>query len=73
MTNISLAIYAFITSTMNRMRDERGQDIVEYVVLAGFIGIALAVVMIATPLSAYMSNFVVSMGNCIQFQTADCP
>ena len=37
---------------VSRIAEERGQDLVEYAVLVGFIGVALAVLFIATPLSS---------------------
>jgi len=45
------------------LSDERGQDVVEYGLLAGFIGLALAAAfLLFTPL---MDNFASAIANCV--------
>jgi Flp pilus assembly pilin Flp len=68
---IDLARY--LTSRLHR--DERGQDVMEYALLAGFIGIALAVAFVALPLDEYLGNFVQAIANCVNITDPDyaCP
>ena len=56
-------------------KGERGQDVMEYALLAGFIGILLAVAFVAFPVDTAMENFAEAVGNCVDV-TADpyiCP
>jgi Flp pilus assembly pilin Flp len=56
-----------------RMKDEDGQDLIEYAVLAGGIGIALFVVFLTFPgLSAAFGTFKEKIAACVTFDTAGC-
>lgn len=61
MTNLSIKLYGFITGLLHR---EEGQDLVEYAVLVGFIGIAAAIAFVALG-SDFLDNFVSAIGNCL--------
>jgi len=56
---------------------ELGQDVVEYAMLTGAIGIVIAVALLApgSPFPTAVSNFVTSMGNCVNVTTTPytCP
>ncbi len=52
--------------------DERGQDLMEYALLGGFIAVVFAVAAIALPLGTYFNTMVTSIGNCVDMNAA-CP
>lgn len=54
-------------------RDERGQDIMEYVILGGFIALAAAAAFLLLPLDVAFGNMATTISNCVQFDTANCP
>lgn len=58
-----------------RLSDERGQDVMEYALLAGFIGIALAVAFVAAPIGPSMTAFAGAVASCINVTAAtySCP
>lgn len=47
------------------LKDERGQDVMEYALLSGFIGIALAVALALAGLGGVMTTFADSVANCV--------
>lgn len=48
-----------------RLSEERGQDVVEYALLVGFIGMVLAVAFFTLPIDDALGRFVGSIGNCV--------
>jgi len=52
--------------------DERGQDLIEYAPLGGFIAVAFVVAALALPLSTFMDDMVGSVGECVDFDQV-CP
>ena len=68
MTNLSIKLYGFLTSLVRR---EEGQDLVEYAVLVGFIGIAAAVALLVLMPGA-MNTMVDTIGDCLEFDTSGC-
>ncbi len=57
----------------HRLRDERGQDLMEYALLGGFIAVVFAAAAILLPLSTYFSTMVTSIGNCVDMSNTTCP
>ena len=53
----------------NRISDENGQDLIEYAVLVGAIGIALFVALVALPLPAAFATFGNKVKNCVTFSS----
>ncbi len=54
------------TIAVQRLRDERGQDLLEYAVLGGGIALALgALFLVGNPLKGPIDSFFVKMGQCI--------
>ncbi len=58
-----------------KLSSERGQDIMEYAILSGFIAIAAAVAFFALPLGNYLTNFATTIGHCVNLagSTYTCP
>ena len=62
MTELSIRLHVFVVSTiasvMNRARDERGQDLIEYALMAGFVAVAAGAIMpnVATSISTIFSK-----------------
>lgn len=57
-----------------RLAEERGQDLMEYAVLTGFIAIAAAVALTAAGLTGVLNGMALSIKNCIDFSaTTPCP
>ncbi len=67
LTDISIRIYSAITGLLRR---EEGQDLVEYAVLVGFIGIAAGLALLAF-MPGPLGTFKTEIANCITF-SADC-
>jgi hypothetical protein len=67
-TNLSIKLYGFITGLLQR---EGGQDLVEYAVLVGFIGIAAAVALFLLMPSA-MNTMRDTIAACLTFDTTKC-
>ncbi len=55
-----------------RLRDERGQDLMEYALLGGFIAVVFAVAAIALPISTFFNDMVSAIGECADMD-ATCP
>ncbi len=53
-------------------RDERGQTILEYVVLGGFIAMAAAVALIVLTTSGVWTDMATTIENCVTF-SSPCP
>ena len=75
--NIVLSGMAWVSSIKDaiafRMKDEDGQDLIEYAVLAGGIGIALFVVFLTAPgLSDAFDTFKGKIAACVTFNSTDC-
>ena len=57
-------------------KSERGQDVMEYALLGGFISIVLAAAFIAFPLDDALDNFAAAVGNCVDLKATGgyvCP
>ncbi len=52
--------------------DERGQDLMEYALLGGFIAVVFAVAAIALPLGTFFNTMVGAIGECADMD-ATCP
>ena len=69
MTELSIRLHGFIVSTiasvMTRASDERGQDLIEYAMLAGLI--ALALLGAGFFFKNAILNLAKGIGNCIDF------
>jgi Flp pilus assembly pilin Flp len=64
------------TNGIEALKNESGQDLIEYAVLAGGIGIIAAVAFFAGPLdmAGAMDNFAASIKNCVNLSsTYSCP
>ena len=58
------------SSVTESLKDEEGQDLIEYAVLVGAIGIALFVALVALPLPAAFATFGNKIKNCVTFDTS---
>ncbi|MDE3096659.1 MAG: hypothetical protein KGK07_11765 [Chloroflexota bacterium] len=74
--DIMLSAMAWATSlrtiAVQRLKEERGQDLIEYAVLGGAIALVAMVALLASPFSGAVTNFVSTVGACVQFQTNNC-
>jgi len=75
--NIMVRAYAWAqgirTSMIESLKQESGQDVIEYAVLAGAIGIAAALAFLAGPdIPGIIGDFVTKVGGCIQLSNATC-
>ena len=55
-----------------RLTEERGQDLMEYALLGGFVAVAFVVAAVALPLSGFFDDMVGAIGECVDFDSA-CP
>lgn len=66
---------ALRSSVTSRLAEERGQDLVEYAVLIGGIGILALVAFLAAPLGGSTGMFhqmADKIGACVTFDTTNC-
>lgn len=71
-SNVILSAYTWVVARMEAFKEERGQDILEYAVLAGGIALVLAFVLVANDgLLTYFEDFTAYVGDCITF-SPDC-
>lgn len=56
----------------HRLRDERGQDLMEYALLGGFIAVVFAAAAILLPLATFFNTMVGAIGECADMD-AVCP
>ncbi|MBI5284370.1 MAG: hypothetical protein HY874_04670 [Chloroflexi bacterium] len=56
-----------------RIREERGQDLVEYAVLVGFIGVALAAFFLIAGNEIQWANFRNKINDCVTFDAVCTP
>ena len=72
--NMVLAGMAWVASIKNaiaeRLTDENGQDVIEYAVLVGAIGIALFAALLLVPLPAAFGTFGNKIANCVKFDAS---
>jgi len=68
MTNIGIRVYSFITSMVNRVKEETGQDTLEWALLGGLIALALVVGFVL--FNGAVTNMVKGIGNCIDFTSS---
>ena len=57
-----------VQSLAHRLRDERGQDLLEYAMLGGLI--VLGILGIVVLLTAALTGMFTGIGNCIDFDSA---
>ena len=73
-SNIVLSVMAWgstlRTAFMTRLREENGQDVLEYAVLVGAIAIVAGAALYASPLS--FGTFVNKIQACVSFDGANC-
>jgi hypothetical protein len=65
--NILLSLYTKAQTIMSSLRDERGQDIMEYAVIASAIAIGAAIVLFAFDFQGAFLDFADVVGDCIAF------
>ncbi len=71
MTNISIRMYAFVTSVLSSLSErEEGQDLIEYALLGGLIAAAIAAVAAAGVLTGAISSMAAGIGRCIDFKAS---
>ena len=75
MTNLSIRIHSFVVSALSSfresLREERGQDLIEYALIGGLIAAALVAAFFI--LNPYILNMAHGIGNCVDFDsTSKC-
>ncbi len=69
-SNIILSAAAWAStlrsSFVERLKEESGQDLIEYAALAGAIALVAAVAFVALPMQPIISAFVLKVSNCLQ-------
>ena len=66
LTDISIRIYGFVTNVLHR--EEKGQDLLEYVLLGGLI--AAAIIALAVIFNPFLANMATNIGECLDFDNA---
>ena len=59
--------YAWVVS---HLRDERGQDLIEYALLGGTIALAIMAVGVLLALTGALTSMATGIGNCIDFDSS---
>ncbi len=54
------------------IREERGQDLIEYALLSGLIAIAIVAAIISGVLTTALNTMALAVGECIDFDST-CP
>ena len=70
-----LRVMAVTAGLRARLRDERGQDLIEYALLGGIVAVAFAVAAVAAPIigpTGAMQTMADAIAECVDFDTA-CP
>ena len=74
MTNIMLSAAAWVTTLRStitsRIADERGQDLIEYAVLVGAIGVVAFAAFAALPLGVSFTAMGTRISDCVTFNAA---
>ncbi len=52
---------------LKSLKDERGQDLIEYALLGGLIALTLMAVAVLTGMSGAVQNMAAGIGRCIDF------
>jgi Flp pilus assembly pilin Flp len=68
--NIILKGIAFVSNTIASFKEEHGQDLIEYAVLAGALGLVAAVAFVALPVKDTVDTFVKDVGNCLAMNSS---
>jgi Flp pilus assembly pilin Flp len=66
-TSLAIRIHSFLSGAFRNLKDEHGQDLVEYAVLVGFIGIAAGLALLAF-MPGPLATFKNEIGDCLQFK-----
>lgn len=75
MTSIDMAlsrVMLAVTGLRARLTEERGQDLLEYALLGGFIAVAFVVAALLLPMSTAMNSMVGAIAECVDFDQV-CP
>jgi hypothetical protein len=67
-STVVTTLRVFVSSKLG----ERGQDLVEYAVLVGGIGLAIGVLLFAFDFTSAVDDFATTIGNCISFDAGGC-
>jgi hypothetical protein len=70
--NVIWKLESILRGLVSRTVGERGQDLVEYAVLVGGIGIAIGVILFAWDFTDAVTDFANTVGSCISFDTGGC-
>ena len=70
MTNLSIRLYAMVTTAMMTVsdrihNDERGQDLLEWVLLSGLV--AAGIIALLAVFTPFLNDMVSNIGACIDF------
>ncbi len=71
-SDILLKAMIGVRGLAHRLREERGQDLMEYALLGGFIAVVFAAAAILLPLSTFFNTMVAAIGECADMD-AVCP
>lgn len=79
MTNLSIRIHTILTTAIpafiERVKEERGQDMIEYALFGGLLAtiiIAVAAIIIADPSLNPVSTLMDGLSGCVDFQSGGC-
>lgn len=73
MSGIAIRLHAFVSTLWQDIKNERGQDLLEYALIGGFISVALVIAFTATNvLDLGVQSMVDSIAACVDFQASDC-
>jgi Flp pilus assembly pilin Flp len=73
MTNLSIAIYSYVTTTLLRLREERGQDMIEYALFGGLLAtiiMLVAALIILGTIPNPVATLLSGLSGCVDFNSA---
>jgi hypothetical protein len=71
-SDIILSAYAWVTSRWALLKEEHGQDILEYAVIAGAIALIFAGILFAFDWDTPFEDFYDNISACIEFDSDNC-
>ncbi len=70
--NILLSVYGFVTEKLASLQEEGGQDLVEYAVLVGAIGLVAGAALLFFIDDGTFDTFRDKIASCITFDSFNC-
>ena len=72
MTNIAIRIHAFLAGLVADLREERGQDLLEYALIGGAMAAAILAAFFILDNTNAVDSMVTNIANCVDFEPSTC-